>query len=107
MPKPCIRSRRRKEQRHQRFDQRGYADQFISQHSITTKLDSLGNLSYRETINSQTPGQVADALQKEFNTFDLWVMNRISKGEVLSNAFGEGAFDTKNPKPEELAVVIL
>ena len=102
---PGRRSTREINRRSQRYDQIGYADQFISQHSINTKLDSLGNKSFHETINSQTPGQVAAALQKEYNTFDLGIINRIRQGTVLSNTFGEGASDPKTPKPDELIVI--
>ena len=91
--------------RSDRASQRREADRIISQHAITTKLDSTGNKSYHETINTLTPGQVAAALQREYNTFDLGVINRIRQGTVLSNTFGEGAFDTKAPKPDELVVI--
>jgi chorismate synthase len=105
MPKPCIRSRRRKEQRRQGFDQRGYADRLISQKAIYTDQDPVGYDSYRETVNSLTPGQVAVELQKEYNTFDLGVINRVRQGEVLSNTFCEGINDPKILKPEELVII--
>ena len=101
---PGRRSTREINRRSQRYDQIGYANRLISQHAISTKLDDLGNKSYHETINSQTPGQVAAALQREYNTFDLGVINRIHQGTVLSNTFGEGAHDPKMPKPDDLVV---
>ncbi len=107
MPKYHIRSRGKKTRRNQTYDQRGYADHLISQHSINTKRDFLDQYSYSETVNTLTPEQVADALYREYGiNFDLWVMNRIHEGQVLKNAFGEGANDPKNPKPEELVTIL-
>ncbi len=104
---PGRRSTRAINRRSQRFDQRGYADRLINQHAISTKLDNLGNKSYHETVNSLTTGQVAAELQREYGPlFDLWIINRIHEGTVLKNAFGEGAFDPKAPKPEELVVML-
>jgi len=100
------RSTRDINRRDQEFDQRGFADRLISLHAIVTDRDASGDDSFHESVNSLTPGQVAAALQEEFGTFYLWIVNSHQGAEVLSNEFGEGTFDPKIPKPDDLLVML-
>ena len=106
MPKSHVRSKRTQERRSQIYEQVGYADRLISLRAIVTDRDASGDDSFHETVNSLTPGQVAAALQEEFGTFETWIVNSHQGAEVLSNEFGEGAFDPKIPKPDDLLVMI-
>jgi hypothetical protein len=106
MTKSHIRSKRTQDKRIQEYEQVGYADRLISLRAIVTDRDASGDDSFRETINSLTPGQVAAALQEEFGTFEPWIVNLRQNAEVLSNEFGEGTFDPKIPKPNDLLMII-
>ena len=103
---PHRRSTRDINRRDQEFEQRGFADRLISLRAIVTDRDASGDDSFHETVNSLTPGQVAAALQEEFGTFEPWIVNIHQGAEVLSNEFGEGTFDPKIPKPDDLLVMI-
>jgi hypothetical protein len=82
---------------------RGHRSDHATQQREAARIASehaVRDLQVKESINRLTPGEIAVKLTKKLGTFDVDVINRFDKGEVLSDMYRRGTL-------QQLGAVVL